>query len=234
MKAIILAGGEGIRLRGIINDVPKPMASIANKPFLEYLILQVSKWNIKDIVLSVGYKKETIKSYFTTGDKWGVKILYSEEDEPLGTGGAIREAAKLIDDEDFIVMNGDSFLDIDFNQLITFHKSKRAITTIGLVHVDNTSRYGKVKINDKGEVIRFVEKSVCNNGFVNGGVYIFNSEVINGIPPGKVSLESEVFLNLIKKGLYGMIVSGFFVDMGVPKDYLCLCKNPRRLFDVLK
>lgn len=233
MKAIILAGGQGIRLREIINDVPKPMALIANKPFLEYLILQLIKWNINDIVLSVGYKKEIIKSYFTNGDKWGVRILYSEESEPLGTGGAIREAAKLIDDEYFIVMNGDSFLDMDFNQLITFHKSKQSITTIGLVHVDNTSRYGLVETNENGEIIRFNEKGYDGFGLINGGVYIFNNEIINNISSRKSSLESEVLPILIRRGLHGMIVRSFFVDIGVPKDYLCLCKNPGRLFDVL-
>ena len=106
------------------------------------------------------YKKEIIKSYFITGDTWGVKILYSEEVEPLGTGGAIKKAAKLIDDEDFVVMNGDSFLDVDFNQLITFHKSKQSTTTMGLMYVDSTNRYGRVAIYDKGNVIGFLEKGI--------------------------------------------------------------------------
>lgn len=233
MKVVILAGGEGTRLREIIKDIPKPMAPIANKPFLEYLILQAVKWHISDIVLSVGYKKEVIKTYFTAGDTWGVKILYSEEVEPLGTGGAIREAAKLIDDEDFIVMNGDSFLVIDFNQLITFHKSRQSMTTMGLMYVDSTNRYGRVEINDKNEVIRFTEKAVCSNGLINGGVYIFNRKIIDRIPDGKVSLESEVLPKLINQGLYGLETKGFFIDIGVPKDYLDLCKNSQKLINAL-
>lgn len=233
MKAIILAGGEGTRLREIIKDVPKPMASVGDKPFLEYLVLQISKWNIRDIVLSVGYKKEIIKTYFTTGDTWGVKILYSEEVEPLGTGGAIKKAAKLIDDEDFIVMNGDSFLDVDFNQLITFHKSRQSMTTMGLMYVDSTNRYGRVEIDDKGNVIRFSEKGIDVSGLVNGGVYVFNRKIIDKIPDGKVLLEKEILPKLINQGLYGIETKGFFIDIGVPKDYLDLCKNSQKLINAL-
>ena len=233
MKVIILAGGEGTRLREIIKDIPKPMAPIANNPFLEYLILQAVKWNINEIVLSVGYKKEIIKSYFITGDTWGVKILYSEEVEPLGTGGAIKKAAKLIDDEDFVVMNGDSFLDVDFNQLITFHKSKQSTTTMGLMYVDSTNRYGRVAIDDKGNVIGFLEKGIDVSGLVNGGIYVFNRKIIDKIPDGKVSLEKEILPKLINQGLYGIETKGFFIDIGVPKDYLDLCKNSQKLINAL-
>lgn len=233
MKVVILAGGEGTRLREIIKDIPKPMAPIANKPFLEYLILQAVKWHISDIVLSVGYKKETIKTYFTTGDTWGVKILYSEEVEPLGTGGAIKKAAKLIDDEDFIVMNGDSFLDVDFNQLITFHKSRLSTVSLGLVYVSDTNRYGRVEIDDKGNVIRFSEKGIDVSGLVNGGVYVFNRKIIDKIPDGKVSLEKEILPKLINQGLYGIETKGFFIDIGVPKDYLNLYKDPQILFNAI-
>ena len=233
MKVIVLAGGEGARLREIIKDIPKPMAPIANKPFLEYLILQAVKWHISDIVLSVGYKKEIIKTYFTTGDTWGVKILYSEEVEPLGTGGAIKKAAKLIDDEDFIVMNGDSFLGIDFNQLITFHKSRQSRATMGLMYVDSTNRYGRVEIDDKGNVIRFSEKGIDVSGLVNGGVYVFNRKIIDKIPDGKVSLEKEILPKLINQGLYGIETKGFFIDIGVPKDYLNLYKDPQILLNAI-
>src|SRR3989304_3798957 len=113
MKAVILAGGEGTRLREIIKDVPKPMAPVGGRPFLEYLILQLARWDFRKIILSIGYRGSIIKSYFGNGEQCGVNIKYSEEYEPLGFGGALRKAAQMIEDEQFIAMNGDSFFDID-------------------------------------------------------------------------------------------------------------------------
>lgn len=233
MRSIILAGGEGIRLRDIVKDVPKPMANIAGRPFLEYLILQLIKWDIKDVILSVGYRKEVIKSYFGDGRRWNVRIIYSREEQPLGTGGALKKTIGLTDDEEFLVMNGDSFLDLDLNQIIGFHKEKKAIATMGLAYVEDVSRYGKVEIKSENEVIRFVEKSSSGNGFINGGVYVFSRKIINYIPSGKVSLECEVLPGLIKQGLYGIVVKGFFIDIGVPQDFLALCENPKKLLNAI-
>ena len=231
MKAIILAGGEGKRLRSVINDVPKPMAPINEKPFLEYLILQLRKQNIKDIIFSIGYKGSIIKSYFQDGDNWDINIEYSEEDKPLGTGGALRKAGELIDDEQFIVMNGDSFFDIEFKQLISFHEDKQAVATIGLAYVETIERYGHVEIGNDGEITKFVEKgNSVSAGHVNGGIYILNSELINKIPLGQVSLETEVLPNLINRGLFGMKFKSFFIDIGKPEEYQRICKEPVLLY----
>lgn len=232
MKAIILAGGEGTRLREIIKEIPKPMAPIAGKPFLEYLVLELAKWNINEIVLAIGYKGGVIKSYFGNGKKWNTDILYSEEKKMLGTGGALREASRLINDEQFVVMNGDSILEVDFNDLSDFHKKNDAIVTVGLVNVDDAARYGRVGINKKGEVEGFIEKGTEGYGLINGGVYIFNHEIIKAISSGTVSLEREVLPSLIKKGLYGMVIKGFFVDIGMPVDYINLFKNPEKLIEI--
>ena len=231
MRAIILAGGEGKRLRPVINDVPKPMAPINEKPFLEYLILQLRKQNIKDIIFSIGYKGSIIKSYFQDGDNWDINIEYSEEDKPLGTGGALRKAGELIDDEQFIVMNGDSFFDIEFKQLISFHEDKQAVATIGLAYVETIERYGQVEIGNDGEITKFVEKgNSVSAGHVNGGIYILNSELINKIPLGQVSLETEVLPNLINRGLFGMKFKSFFIDIGKPEEYQRICKEPVLLY----
>ena len=231
MRAIILAGGEGKRLRPVINDVPKPMAPINEKPFLEYLILQLRKQNIKDIIFSIGYKGYIIKSYFQDGDNWDINIEYSEEDKPLGTGGALRKAGELIDDEQFIVMNGDSFFDIEFKQLISFHEDKQAVATIGLAYVETIERYGHVEIGNDGEITKFVEKgNSVSAGHVNGGIYILNSELINKIPLGQVSLETEVLPNLINRGLFGMKFKSFFIDIGKPEEYQRICKEPVLLY----
>jgi len=231
MKAIILVGGEGKRLRSVINDVPKPMAPIKGIPFLEYLILQLKKQNIKDLIFSTGYKGSIIKNYFQDGDNWDINIEYSEEDKPLGTGGALRKAGELIDDEQFIVMNGDSFFDIEFKQLISFHEEKQAVATISLAYAETLERYGHVEIGNDGEITKFIEKgNSVSAGHVNGGIYILNSELINKIPLGQVSLETEVLPNLINRGLFGMKFKSFFIDIGKPEEYQRICKEPVLLY----
>ena len=231
MKAIILAGGQGKRLRSVINDIPKPMAPIKDKPFLEYLILQLKKQKIKDIIISTGYRGHIIKSYFQDGGNWGINIEYSEEDKPLGTGGALRKAGELIDDEQFIVMNGDSFFDIEFKQLISFHEDKQAVATIGLAYVETIERYGQVESGNDGEVTKFNEKGNSGSpGYINGGIYILNSEIINKIPLGQVSLETEVFPNLTNDGLFGVKFKRFFIDIGKPEEYQRICKEPVNLY----
>lgn len=233
MKAIILAGGQGSRLREILKDIPKPMAPVAGKPFLEYLILQLIRWNIREIIFSIGYKGDVIKSYFGNGKKWEIRILYSEEKKPLGTGGAVKETSRLINDEQFFVMNGDSFFDIDFYALIDFHRGNNAMVTMGLAHINDTSRYGRVETNENGRVVGLMEKGIEGEGTINSGIYIFNHEIADVIPSGNVSLEKEVLPVLIGQGLYGMMVRGFFVDIGTPEDYLDLCKNPEKLMHIV-
>ena len=231
MKAIILAGGEGKRLRSVINDIPKPMAPIKDKPFLEYIILQLKSQNLKDIIISTGYKGSIIKNYFQDGGNWDLNIEYSEEDKPLGTGGALRKAGKLIDDDQFIVMNGDSYFDIEFKQLISFHEDKQAVTTIGLAYVETLERYGHVEVGNNGEITEFIEKGdSVSAGHVNGGIYILSSEFIKKIPFGQVSLETEVFPNLINKGLFGVKFKSFFIDIGKPEEYERICKEPVHLY----
>lgn len=234
MKIVILAGGAGTRLKEIIKDIPKPMALVGGRPFLEYLILQLSKYRLNDIIISVGYKKNIIKAYFGNGQKWGVNIAYSEEDKPLGTGGAIKKALRLIDDKQFIVMNGDSFLGINFDKFIKFHKKRCASASMGLVHIEQANRFGKVKMNDKNEITEFVEKGSDNQGLMNGGIYIFNCDILMNMPDGKVSLEYDFIPTLTNKGLYGMKVKGFFVDIGIPQDYLNLCNNVGRLIRAIE
>src|SRR3972149_7231807 len=164
MRAVILAGGEGLRLRNVVKNAPKPMARIAGSPFLEYLILQLIRWNIKEIVLSIGYKGGIIKSYFGNGKKWDVKILYSEEVFPLGTGGALKKASSFIDSDRFVVMNGDSFFDADLTKLLEIHNKRNAIATVALTSVENKSRYGSVDVNNDHEVLRFIEKDTGGYG----------------------------------------------------------------------
>jgi len=233
VKSVILAGGKGVRLRKVINDIPKPMAPVAGKPFLEYLILQLKKYNIRDVVISIGYKGDAIKSYFGNGEKWDMNISYSPEDEPLGTGGALKKAINMVDDEQFIVMNGDSYLDIDLTEFLDFHMERHAGTTLSLVHRNDTSRYGRVEINKEAKVHRFIGKGVSGYGLINGGIYVFHQDIVDIIPAGNISLEDKILPIIIEKGLFGMTVNGFFIDIGIPEDYLRICNESEKLLNTL-
>jgi len=233
MKALILAGGLGTRLKDLVNDRPKPMVSVANRPFLEYLIFQLTSHSLTNVVLCIGYLGEQVRRYFGDGRRWGVHISYFQEKEPLGTGGAIKLAEKLVQGENFVVMNGDSFLDVDLNRLIDCHLGKKALATMALAQVEDPTRYGAVEINAKGEIEDFVEKGQGSQSkLVNGGVYVLNRRIFDHIPEEKVSLEKEVFPNLVGKGFCGMPVKGFFIDIGVPEDYKRLQENPQPLLEL--
>ena len=143
----------------------------------------------------------------------------------------MRKAGELIDDEQFIVMNGDSFFDIEFKQLIAFHEDKQAVATIGLAYAETIERYGHVEIGNDGEITKFIEKgNSVSSGYINGGIYLLTSKLINEIPFGQVSLETEVFPRLINKGLFGVRLKSYFIDIGKPEEYQRICKEPVRLY----
>jgi D-glycero-alpha-D-manno-heptose 1-phosphate guanylyltransferase len=231
MKAIILAGGLGTRLRTAVDNLPKPMAPVGGKPFLEYLLLQLKRGGIGDIVLSVGYKGEMIISYFGDGSSLGIRISYSEENKPLGTGGAIKQSIFHYDDSQFIVMNGDSYFNISFADLLQCHTGTPGLLTIGLALVKDRSRYGNVEINDDdGRVTSFQKEGPRTVGLINSGVYIVNRDIVNYIPEGQVSLEGHV-LPLLKDDhlLYGKVFDAFFLDIGIPNDYFWINEHPENL-----
>jgi len=231
MKAIVLAGGLGGRLQDVVKDLPKPMAPVGGKPFLEYLLLQLKRSGTTDVILSVGYKKDVIKSYFTDGSSIGMRINYSEENEPLGTGGALKQALSKNDDPRFIVMNGDSFFNLSFVDLVRYHTSKPAMITMGLAIVKDRSRYGGVDLNDDdGSIRSFKKDGLATAGLINSGVYIVNRNILKYIPDGQVSFEGHV-LPLLKNDhlLYGEAFDAFFLDIGIPKDYLWINEHPEYL-----
>lgn len=220
MQILILAGGLGSRLREVTGHYPKSMVLIRDKPFLEYLILQLKKHNLTEILLCTGYLGEKIKEYFQNGDRWGVEIEYSEEEKPLRTAGAIKLAESFISSDNFLVLNGDSYLDIDFNELIEFHKLREALATLALVEISKPDRYGLVEIDKNSYITSFREKgAVSKSNLINGGVYVFQKEVLNLISEGSVSLEEDIFPKLIGKHFYGKPEKVYFIDIGVPEDY---------------
>ncbi len=231
MQALILAGGAGTRLRPVLGELNKPMAPVAGRPFLEYLLLQLKKHEIDQVILCVGYKADHIQSYFGRGDRWGIQVSYSCETEFLGTAGALKLAEEHLHEKDFFVMNGDSLFDIELRTLMHYHREMKATATLALAHVDDGRRYGAVGINELGRIVSFVEKREgYAGGLINGGVYIFAREVLDFIPKGQpASLEQDILPRLIGRDLYGLPLKGYFVDIGVPADYTRLRSDPAQL-----
>jgi len=221
MQGLVLTGGLGTRLRKTVADRSKPMASIGGRPFLEYLLCQLKRYGLREIVLCTGYLGSEIKEYFGDGRKWAVTIRYSEETAPLGTGGAIRLAENLVKGDAFLVMNGDSFLDIALDELIEYHYHKRALATLALVEAKNAGAYGVVEIDEEDRIINFIEKGRCpSSNLINGGVYVFNRKVMDFIPRGRrVSLEEEIFPRLVGNDFFGMPKRVYFIDIGIPENY---------------
>lgn len=236
VKALILAGGLGTRLSGVLRDLPKPLAPVAGRPFLYYLIRQLTVHGFRDIVLSTGHLGEKIVESFGDGRDLGIHIDYSNEDRPAGTGGAVRLAEKHLEGDEFFVLNGDSFLDVDLEKLVEAHREHTAQVTMALARVDDTSRYGGVSVDASAKITRFEEKraGACP-GLINAGIYVLDKKIFDRIPnePRPVSLEREVFPTLLGEEFYGHVVEAFFWDIGVPDDYAALCAHPEPLFKAL-
>lgn len=231
MKAVLLVGGLGTRLRSVVPSLPKALASVGDRPFLEVLIRQLGAQGIHQLVMCTGYLAERIEEVFQDGSALGVHIEYSKEASPLGTGGALKFAQSFVQQEsEFLVLNGDSFLEINFNELISFHRKYRSSATIAVVPVQNASRYGTVQVGVDGRVLGFAEKAGTNSpGIVNAGVYVFAGTVLAQIPEGPASLEKDVFPLLLPQGVHALEQQGVFIDIGTPDDY----ERAKRMFDHL-
>jgi D-glycero-alpha-D-manno-heptose 1-phosphate guanylyltransferase len=216
MEAIVLAGGFGTRLQKVVNNVPKPMAPINDKPFLFYLLKFLQKNSIDRVILSVGYKWEIIKEYF--GEKFdNIDLIYSMENEPLGTGGAIKKALSYLENDQSYVLNGDTFFNISLNEL-RLNKNSKII--LALKKMQNFDRYGNVKIDDNGSIIAFEEKKFTENGNINGGIYFLRKNIFDEFDlPKKFSFEEFLEENYKKLNAKGKIFNNYFIDIGIPKDY---------------
>jgi D-glycero-alpha-D-manno-heptose 1-phosphate guanylyltransferase len=223
IDTIILAGGKGTRLSGILPDIPKPMAPINGKPFLDILLLQLSAYpDIKKVILSVGYKSEIIIDRYNNSVAYNFKIMFSEEKVPLGTGGATKKALFLVKTEDVLILNGDSYIEVNIDSLINCHITNNASITIVLKKIINANRYGRVKINDQNRILSFEEKNRSNHpGLINAGVYLIKKSLFNDINKDReISFEREILPGLIKSSAYGYVANGQFIDIGIPDDYI--------------
>ncbi|MDO5564625.1 MAG: HAD-IIIA family hydrolase [Eubacteriales bacterium] len=226
MKCLILCGGLGTRLRSVVNDKPKSMAEINNKPFLLYQIEYLKKNGFNDFILATGYKSNIIEEYFLDGKKFNINIQYSKEETPLGTAGAIRNALNFINEnEDILIINGDTFFEANINSFIKFHKEKKSQISLLIRYIKNANRYGLITISNDNKVISWDEKKDANEGFINGGIYIINSKLIKEIPLIKKSLELDIIPSWLKLGkeIYAKDDPSYFIDIGIPqslKDFI--------------
>jgi NDP-sugar pyrophosphorylase family protein len=217
-EAMILVGGKGTRLRSVVNDRPKPMADVAGRPFVEWVLLHLRSQNIQHVIFCTGYMGNVIEAYFGDGRKWGIDIAYSREETLLGTAGAVRVALPLIKSERFLILNGDSYCNWDIHRLETAHIALGAQATLWLVHVENSNRFGSVELDETSSIRSFKEKSPDQqSGLINAGIYLVERRMVEAIPPGQhVSMETEVFPIMIDDGLCGVVGMGQFIDIGLP------------------
>lgn len=231
VKAVLLVGGLGTRLRAVLPSAPKVLASVGKRSFLSLLVRQLRSQGICHLVMCTGYLAPQIENEFGDGQAWDVSIEYSKEEQPLGTAGAVKRAQRHLQDvPEFLVMNGDSFLEVDFRSLMTFHRNHAAMATIAVLRVEDAGRYGTVQVDVDGRVTGFAEKMGSNlPGLVNGGVYVFNHDVFQHIPEQPGSLERDVFPRLLDQGVYAQKQHGMFIDIGTPADYV----RAQQLYDSL-
>jgi D-glycero-alpha-D-manno-heptose 1-phosphate guanylyltransferase len=219
MEAIILAGGFGTRLAARLEGVPKPMAPVAGRPFLEILLRQLEHAGCVRAILSVGYLHEVIENHFGT-EFSGVQIDYAVEHAPLGTGGAIRNALGMAAEKSVLVLNGDTFLDADYAAMMRFHAHEGTILTMAVTHCENIARYGGVTIGDRMRVTGFQEKGCMGAGWINAGAYAMRKDIAWSAQLGeKFSFETDFLAPQIAAlGPAAYAVQGFFLDIGVPED----------------
>jgi mannose-1-phosphate guanylyltransferase/phosphomannomutase len=219
MKAVVMAGGEGTRLRPLTSNQPKPMVSIVGKPCMEHILELLREHGMTDVIVTVAFLPQAIRSYFGEGGTLGMSIGYSVEESPLGTAGSVRLAAKQLD-ETFLVISGDALCDVDLSKLVAFHKERGAAVTIGLKSVDNPLEFGIVVTDDEGRIERFLEKPSWGQVFsdtINTGIYVLEPEVLKHVPTDRpYDFSKELFPYLLEMGrpLYGYAMDGYWQDIG--------------------
>jgi D-glycero-alpha-D-manno-heptose 1-phosphate guanylyltransferase len=221
-EAVILAGGFGTRLQAVVNDVPKPMAPVNGQPFLSFILTYLRSFGINHVVISTGYLAEKINSFYQ-GQYNGMRISYTKEENPLGTGGGIRLALEKCSTEHILVLNGDSFFDVDIQTYYHKHCVHDANASLALRMVQDASRYGTIQSNSEERITAFNEKDGKHvAGLINGGVYILNRNVfLNSTEPGQpFSIEKDFYEKRITDmKIFGYEFDGYFIDIGIPEDY---------------
>jgi NDP-sugar pyrophosphorylase family protein len=214
-----------------VPDVPKALAPIAGKPFLEYQVMWVRDQGFTDLVFCVGYLSDHVRSYFGNGDAWGVRIDYAVEPHLLGTGGAILNARQFVDDT-FLVLNGDTYLEVDLRSIVASHELGRdseplIVGTLAAIRINDARDSGALAIDSASRIVSFTEKQAHGPGWVNGGAYVLETCILDAIPNERpVSIEREIFPSVIQQGysLNAHQLDGFFADIGTPAGYRRFCQ----------
>jgi len=220
-EAIILAGGLGTRLRGVVSDVPKSMAPVNGRPFLEYQLEYLAKWDIRKVILASGHKSDSISRHFKDAFK-GMVIIHSVEKEPLGTGGAVKLALRHASGPDVFVLNGDTYFDVDLKGMKELHRASGAYLTVALRMVEEVARFGSVILDADNRIRGFREKDdKPGGGLINGGVYLFDKAFFESLDlPDKCSFEKDLLEKYYDRFCFtGMKSSSYFIDIGIPADY---------------
>lgn len=218
-EAIILAGGLGTRLKGVISDIPKPMAPVANQPFLKYILAYLKAQGIERIILSVGYKYEVIQDFFGL-DYQGIELIYSVEKEPLGTGGGMRLAIDHLKLDKAFVINGDTFFNVDLLAMEQFALREDSDLCLALKPMGQFDRYGSVELQSS-KIVAFKEKQFVETGLINGGIYLVKSSFFDAFSSGqKFSFEQDLMEKQVgQKNILGFVSDTYFIDIGIPEDY---------------
>ena len=219
-----MAGGKGTRLQSVVSDVPKPLAPVNNRPFLDIIFNFLNKCNyIDNVIIAAGYMADKIIKEYQNRREYSFSILFSVEDELLGTGGAIKRAMQFSQSEDFIVLNGDSYIELNLGAFIQTHLKNNKVMTIVLKEVENANRYGRVTLDDNNRIIYFEEKNPePSKGYINAGVYLIKRELFEKIEENEaISLERDLLPGFIKDNdVYGYLCEGKFIDIGIPETYI--------------
>src|SRR4051794_10338598 len=225
MKAVIMAGGEGGRVRPVASNQPQPMLPLGDKPMMGHIVGLLKRPGFDDIVVTLAFMPNAIRTYFGDGSEFGVRMVYATEEQPLGTAGSVRNAMDELD-ERFLVISGDVLTDIDLSKIVGFHDDHESLATIGLVAVDNPLEFGIVITRDDGSIERFLEKPTWGQVFsdtINAGIFVFEPEIFDYIAPGEaVDFSNEVFPKLLanSKPLFGAVAEGYWEDVGTLEAYV--------------
>src|SRR3989440_10553857 len=225
MKAVIMAGGEGTRLRPLTSNQPKPMMPLANRPMMEHIVRLLKEHGFDEIVVTLAFLPQAIRTYFGDGSEFGVRMVYATEETPLGTAGSVLNARQELT-ERFLVISGDVLTDFDLSEIVAFHDEKKAMATIGLKAMDNPLEFGIVITRDDGSIERFLEKPTWGQVFsdtINTGIYVLEPEIFDAIPAGEsVDFSGDVFPKLLDEGapLFGYVAEGYWEDVGNLEAYV--------------
>ncbi|CAN5313179.1 hypothetical protein BH24ACT19_BH24ACT19_11710 [soil metagenome] len=225
MRAVIMAGGQGTRLRPLTSNQPKPMISIVNTPCMEHIVRLLKRYGFEDIVVTLEYMPEVIREYFGDGSAWGVKMEYSVEEEPLGTAGSVKYVEEWLT-ERFVIVSGDALTDVDLGKAVAFHEERGAEVTLVLKEVDDPSEFGIVVVDDDGRVTEFLEKPDEDEVFsytANTGIYVVEPGILQDIPEGQeYDWSKDHFPKMLEEGrpVYGFMMQGYWEDIGNIEQYM--------------